>query len=186
MSRIGKKPIVVPAKVDVNLDGQTIVVTGPKGTLTRVLHSEVRVFVEANEIKVERISDQAKHKSIHGVTRTVIANMVEGVTKGFEKKLHAAGVGWRATVQGKKLVLTVGYSHPVEIDPPDGVEFKAETVAKPPFGNIPLITVSGSSKEAVGQIAATIRGVRPPEPYLGKGISYTDEVIRRKAGKTSK
>ncbi|MBS3937737.1 MAG: 50S ribosomal protein L6 [Peptococcaceae bacterium] len=186
MSRIGKKPIVVPPKVDVHLNGQTIVVSGPKGTLTRVLHAEVRVVVEQSEIRVERISDRPLHKSLHGVTRTIIANMVEGVTKGYEKKLQAAGVGWRANVQGKKLVLTVGYSHPVEIEPPQGVEFKTEVVAKPPFGNIPLITVSGYNKEDVGQTAATIRNVRPPEPYLGKGIAYVGEVIRRKAGKTSK
>lgn len=186
MSRIGKKPIVVPPTVEVNLNGQTIVVKGPKGTLTRELHAEVRVLVQGNEVVVERLSDKPLHKSLHGVTRTIIANMVEGVTKGFEKKLQAAGVGWRAAVQGGKLVLTVGYSHPVEIIPPAGVEFKTETMAKPPFGNIPLITVSGYNKEDVGQVAATIRSVRKPEPYLGKGIAYVGEKIIRKAGKTSK
>lgn len=186
MSRIGKKPIAVPPKVQVELNGQTITVTGPRGTLTRELHPEVNVRIENNEINVERLSDRPLHRSLHGVTRTIIFNMVEGVTKGYEKKLEAAGVGWRANVQGKKLVLTVGYSHPVEIDPPAGIEFKAETVAKPPFGNIPLITVSGNDKEVVGQMAATIRGVREPEPYLGKGIAYVGEKIRRKAGKTSK
>lgn len=186
MSRIGKKPVVVPPKVQVELSGQTITVKGPRGSLTRELHPEVNVCIKNNEIVVERLSDRPLHRSLHGVTRTIISNMVEGVTKGYEKKLEAAGVGWRASVQGKKLVLTVGYSHPVEIDPPAGIEFKAETVAKPPFGNIPLITVSGNDKEVVGQMAATIRGVREPEPYLGKGIAYVGEKIRRKAGKTSK
>jgi len=186
MSRIGKRPIVIPAKVEVSLIGQTVTVTGPRGTLTRELHHEIDVAVNNNEVTVKRLSDSPLHRSLHGVTRTVIANMIDGVTKGYEKKLEAAGVGWRANVQGRKLVLTVGYSHPVEIDPPAGIEFKAEIVAKPPFGNIPLITVSGNDKEMVGQMAATIRGVREPEPYLGKGIAYVGEKIRRKAGKTSK
>jgi len=186
MSRIGKKPIVIPPTVQVELDGQKITVTGPRGLLTRQLHPDVSVEVGSTEIAVKRPSDSTLHRALHGVTRTVIANMIEGVTKGYVKKLEAAGVGWRANVQGKKLVLTVGYSHPVEIDPPQGIEFKAETVAKPPFGNIPLITVSGNDKEVVGQMAATIRGVREPEPYLGKGIAYVGEKIRRKAGKTSK
>lgn len=186
MSRIGKKPIAVPANVQVDLTGQNITVKGPKGTLTRELHSEVIVRNEGSEIIVERPSNNPRHRSLHGVTRTIISNMVEGVTKGYEKKLEAAGVGWRASVQGKKLVLNVGYSHPVEIDPPAGIEFKAETVAKPPFGNVPLITVSGIDKEVVGQMAATVRSIREPEPYLGKGIAYVGEKIRRKAGKTSK
>jgi large subunit ribosomal protein L6 len=186
MSRIGKKPIAIPPAVEVSLNGQTITVTGPRGSLRRELHAEVDVEVSKTEIAVKRLSDSQLHRSLHGVTRTVIANMVDGVTKGYVKKLEAAGVGWRASVQGKKLVLTVGYSHPVEIDPPAGIEFKTEIVAKPPFGNIPLITVSGNDKEAVGQTAATIRGIREPEPYLGKGIAYVGEKIRRKAGKTSK
>jgi len=186
MSRIGKRPIVIPPAVAVNLDGRTVTVTGPRGTLSRDVHPEVNVEVSKSEVTVTRLSDSPLHRSLHGVTRTVIANMIDGVTKGYEKKLEAAGVGWRANVQGKKLVLTVGYSHPVEIDPPAGIEFKAEIVAKPPFGNIPLITVSGNDKEMVGQMAATIRGVREPEPYLGKGIAYVGEKIRRKAGKTSK
>ncbi|MDP3487605.1 MAG: 50S ribosomal protein L6 [Bacillota bacterium] len=186
MSRIGRKPIVVPPTVQVALDGQTITVQGPKGSLTRKLHSEVIIRHEGSEILVERPSNNPRHRSLHGVTRTVVFNMVEGVTKGYEKKLEAAGVGWRASVQSNKLVLNVGYSHPVEIDPPTGIEFKTETVAKPPFGNVPLITVSGIDKEVVGQMAATIRGIRKPEPYLGKGIAYVGEKIRRKAGKTSK
>jgi len=186
MSRIGKKPIAVPANVQVDLNGQNITVKGPKGQLARELHSEVIVRKEGSEIIVERPSNNPRHRSLHGVTRTIIFNMVEGVTKGYEKKLEAAGVGWRANVQGSKLVLSVGYSHPVEIEAPAGIEFKAETVAKAPFGNIPLITVSGIDKEVVGQMAATIRGVREPEPYLGKGIAYVGEKIRRKAGKTSK
>ncbi len=186
MSRIGKKPIALPPKVEVNLIGQTITVTGPRGTLTRELHPEVDIEISKSDVAVKRLSDSPLHRSLHGVTRTVIANMVDGVTKGYEKKLEAAGVGWRASVQGRKLVLTVGYSHPVEIDPPQGIEFKTEVVAKPPFGNIPVITVSGNDKEMVGQMAATIRSVREPEPYLGKGIAYVGEKIRRKAGKTSK
>ncbi|MBT9133450.1 MAG: 50S ribosomal protein L6 [Firmicutes bacterium] len=186
MSRIGKKPIAIPSKVEVTLNGQTITVTGPRGSLKRELHPEVGIELSKTEVAVKRMSDSPLHRSLHGVTRTVIANMIDGVTKGYEKKLEAAGVGWRASVQSKKLVLTVGYSHPVEIDPPTGIEFKAEIVAKPPFGNIPLITVSGNDKEMVGQMAATIRGVRQPEPYLGKGIAYVGEKIRRKAGKTSK
>lgn len=186
MSRIGKKPIAVPPTVQVALDGQIVSVKGPKGSLTRVLHPEVIVRIEGGEVIVERPSNNPRHRSLHGVTRSIIFNMVEGVTKGYEKKLEAVGVGWRANVQGQKLVLNVGYSHPVEIEPPAGIEFKAETVAKPPFGNIPLITVSGYDKEVVGQMAATIRGIRQPEPYLGKGIAYVGEKIRRKAGKTAK
>lgn len=186
MSRIGKRPIVLPPTVQVELNDQTITVKGPKGTLTRTLHPQVVVRLEGTEILVERLSDKPLHRSLHGTTRTVIANMVDGVTKGFEKKLEAVGVGWRAAVQGKKLVLNIGFSHQVEVDPPANVEFKAETVSKPPFGNIPLITVSGIDKEAVGQVAATIRSYREPEPYLGKGIAYVGEKIRRKAGKTGK
>ena len=186
MSRIGKKPIVLPPKVQVQLSDQTITVTGPKGTLTRELHPEVNVRLEGTELLVERLSDKPLHRSLHGTTRSVIANMVEGVTNGFEKKLEAVGVGWRASVQGKKLVLNIGFSHQVEVEPPTGVEFKAETVSKPPFGNVPLITVFGIDKEVVGQTAATIRGYREPEPYLGKGIAYVGEKIRRRAGKTAK
>lgn len=186
MSRIGRKPITVPTGVEVKIDGAHIEVKGPKGTLTRDLHPDMQVALEGSVVQVNRPSDEQMHKALHGLTRTLVANMVEGVTKGYEKRLKAVAVGWRATVSGKKLVLNVGFSHPVEIDPPAGIEFRTEMVAHPPFGNVPLIIVSGVDKEAVGQVSASIRGLRKPEPYLGKGIQYVGEKIRRKAGKTAK
>ncbi len=186
MSRIGRKQIEVPAGVQVTINGSNITVKGPKGTLQRELHPDMQIVLENNIIQVNRPTDGKEHRSLHGLTRTLVANMVEGVTKGYEKKLEAVSVGWRASVQGSKLVLSVGFSHPVEIEPPAGIEFKAETIAHPPFGNVPLITVSGIDKEVVGQVAASIRSIREPEPYLGKGIAYQGEKIRRKAGKTAK
>lgn len=186
MSRIGRKPIAVPSGVEVKIDGAKVQVKGPKGTLTRELHPEMLVSLDGSVLQVNRPSDEQQHKALHGLTRTLVANMVEGVTKGYEKRLEAVAVGWRASVSGKKLVLNIGYSHPVEIDPPAGIEFKVETVTHPPYGNVPLIIISGIDKEMVGQMAASIRKLREPEPYLGKGIQYVGEKIRRKAGKTAK
>ena len=188
MSRIGRKSIQVPAGVDINLDNNNnaITVKGPKGTLSRTLHKDMKISVEANEITVERPSDNKLHRSLHGTTRSVIFNMVSGVTDGYAKTLELVGVGYRANITGEKVVLNVGYSHPVEVEPPDGIEFKTEMSVHPPYGNVPLIIISGIDKETVGQVAASIREIRKPEPYLGKGIQYVGEKIRRKAGKTAK
>jgi large subunit ribosomal protein L6 len=178
MSRIGKLPVEVPAGVEVTLtDDNFITVKGPKGTLERQLVKEINVAKEDNQIVVTRPNDLKKMRSLHGLTRTLVFNMVEGVVKGYEKKLEINGVGYRGQKQGKKLVLTLGYSHPVEMEDPEGIESSIE-------GNV--ITVKGISKEKVGQYAAEIRFKRPPEPYKGKGIKYVDEYIRRKEGKTGK
>ncbi|KUO49133.1 MAG: 50S ribosomal protein L6 [Desulfitibacter sp. BRH_c19] len=176
MSRIGKKPVDIPSGVDVKLVDNKITVKGPKGTLERDLHPEINVAVEETAIVVTRPSDQKKHRALHGLTRALVNNMVEGVTKGYEKKLELVGVGYRAAMQGSKLVLNVGYSHPVEMVPDNGL--KVEVGAKQN-----LIIISGYDKEVVGQFAAKVRAVREPEPYKGKGIKYSDEKIRRKAGK---
>lgn len=178
MSRIGRKPISIPAGVKVELEGNHLKVTGPKGTLSRELHKDMQVIVEGDVIKVERPSDDKEHRSLHGLTRTLVNNMVEGVTKGFQQDLDIVGTGYKAAVQGKKLVLSVGHSHPVEIDPPAGITFETPTPVK--------ILVKGSNKEDVGQMAADIRAKRPPEIYHGKGIRYAGEVIHLKAGKTGK
>ncbi|BAU26090.1 LSU ribosomal protein L6P [Aneurinibacillus soli] len=178
MSRIGKKPVVIPAGVEVTLDGVTLTVKGPKGTLSRTLHSEVIVKVEGNAINVERPSDNKLHRALHGTTRSVIANMVEGVTNGFSKALELVGVGYRAAKSGSNLTLNVGYSHPVEITPEAGIEFEVPAQTQ--------IIVKGIDKERVGQIASEIRAVRKPEPYKGKGIRYQGERVRRKEGKTGK
>jgi large subunit ribosomal protein L6 len=178
MSRIGKKPITIPAGVEVTLDGVVLTVKGPKGTLTRTLHNEVQVKVEGNEIIVERPSDHKLHRALHGTTRSVIANMVEGVTNGFSKTLELVGVGYRAAKSGNNLTLNVGYSHPVEITPEEGIEFEVPAQTQ--------IIVKGIDKERVGQVASEIRAVRRPEPYKGKGIRYQGEQVRRKEGKTGK
>ncbi|MGE5396455.1 MAG: 50S ribosomal protein L6 [Chitinophagales bacterium] len=178
MSRIGKKPIEVPQGVQVTLDGNLVSVKGNKGFLERTIPQGITVEQDSEKILVTRASDIKQHRALHGLTRTLVANMVEGVSKGFEKKLELVGTGYRAAMQGKKLVLTVGYSHPVEIDPPEGIEFETPAVTK--------ITVRGIDKEKVGNIAASIRAVREPEPYKGKGIRYEGEKVRRKAGKTGK
>lgn len=178
MSRIGRKPIQVPNGVDVNLDNNTITVKGPKGTLSRELHKDMKVTVESNVITIERPSDQKLHRSLHGTTRSVVANMVNGVTEGYSKNLELVGVGYRASKSGEKLVLNVGYSHPVEFVPEKGVEFEVPAQNK--------IIVKGIDKEAVGAIAAKVREVRPPEPYKGKGIKYEGERIIRKEGKAGK
>ncbi len=176
MSRIGRLPIVVPDNVEVKIDGSVVTVKGPKGELNRELHKDMIVALEDSKFTVQRPSDNKLHRSLHGLTRTLVANMVEGVTTGFQKGLELSGVGYRATKQGNKLVLAVGYSHPVEIDPGDDLEIEVPANNK--------IIVKGIDKEKVGALAANIRKVRPPEPYKGKGIKYEGERIRRKVGKT--
>ena len=178
MSRIGRMPIAVPSGVTVDIaENNKVTVKGPKGTLERVLPAEMSIKKEGEEIVVTRPNDLKKMKSLHGLTRTLIYNMVVGVTEGYTKELEVNGVGYRAQKQGKKLILSLGYSHPVEMEDPEGIETKVD-------GN--KIIVSGISKEKVGQYAAEIREKRKPEPYKGKGIKYADEVIRRKVGKTGK
>jgi large subunit ribosomal protein L6 len=178
MSRIGRKPIQVPSGVNVNLDQNVITVKGPKGTLSRQLHKDMKVTVDSNVITVERPSDHKLHRSLHGTTRTLVANMVSGVTEGFSKSLELVGVGYRASKSGDKLVLNVGYSHPVEFVPEKGIEFEVPSQNK--------IIVRGIDKELVGAVAAKVRAVREPEPYKGKGIKYEDERIIRKEGKAGK
>ena len=179
MSRIGKLPVAIPAGVEVKLeDGNVITVKGPKGTLTRKLVDDLTIEVSATEVTVTRPSDLKRYKQLHGLTRTLIANMVEGVTNGYKKILEINGVGYRASKSGNKLTLTLGYSHPVEMVDPEGITTTLE-------GNNKII-VEGIDKEKVGQFAAEIRTKRPPEPYKGKGIKYSTEVIRRKVGKTGK
>jgi len=176
MSRIGKKPITIPAGVDVKQEGNVITVKGPKGTLTREFRPEINIAIEGNQITVTRPSDEPLHRSLHGLTRTLLANMIEGVTKGFAKNLELVGVGYRASLQGKKLVLAVGKSHPVEMEPWEGIEIEVPAPNK--------IIIKGIDKEKVGVFAANVREQRPPEPYKGKGIKYENEYIRRKEGKT--
>lgn len=179
MSRIGKLPIEIPAGVEVSIGAANLVtVKGPKGTLTRKFVDDMNIAVEGGQVIVTRPSDLKRHKALHGLTRTLLANMVTGVTQGYEKVLEINGVGYRAAKSGKKLTLTLGYSHPVEMMDPDGIETVLEGQNK--------ITVKGIDKEKVGQFAAEIRTKRPPEPYKGKGIKYADENIRRKVGKTGK
>ena len=179
MSRIGRKPITVPAGVTVTLgDGNKLTVKGPLGTLEQSFNERMTIKVEGNVITVTRPTDEQEDRAIHGLTRTLINNMVIGVTEGYEKVLEVNGVGYRAAKQGKKLTLNLGYSHPVEMEDPEGIETVCDGQNK--------IIVKGISKEKVGQYAAEIRGKRAPEPYKGKGIKYADEVIRRKVGKTGK
>ena len=175
MSRIGKMPIDIPAGVNVDIKDSVVTVKGPKGTLTRELHNDMIIKIEGAQIIVSRPSDAKRHKALHGLTRTLVSNMVQGVTKGFEKTLEVNGVGYRAQKQGNKLILTLGYSHPVEMDEPEGI-----TVDVPAPNRI---IVKGCDKQAVGEFAAKIRIKRPPEVYKGKGIKYDTEVIRRKEGK---
>ncbi len=175
MSRIGKMPIDIPAGVNVDIKGSVVTVKGPKGTLTRELHNDMIIQIEGTQIIVSRPSDAKRHKALHGLTRTLVNNMVQGVTNGFEKTLEVNGVGYRAQKQGNKLILTLGYSHPVEMDEPEGI-----TVDIPAPNRI---IVKGCDKQAVGEFAAKIRIKRPPEVYKGKGIKYDTEVIRRKEGK---
>jgi large subunit ribosomal protein L6 len=175
MSRIGKRPIAIPAGVEVTLDGNDVRVKGPRGELSRRLHKDVIVRRENGEIVVERPSDQPEHRSLHGLSRTLVANMVEGVTTGFTKVLEIVGVGYRAETKPFGLTLALGYSHPIDYKAPEGLTLRAV--------NPTTVEVSGTDKEVVGQVAAEIRSLRPPEPYKGKGVKYQGEVIRRKAGK---
>ena len=178
MSRIGRLPIPVPATVDVSIVGRQITVNGPKGTLTRALHPDMKVTKVDSTLVVERPTEAKYHKQLHGLTRTLVANMVIGVTDGYRKSLEITGVGYRAVKVGNKLQLSLGYSHLVEIDPPAGIAFELETPVK--------LAVVGIDKELVGQIAAKVRSSRKPEPYKGKGVHYLGEKIRRKAGKAGK
>ncbi len=178
MSRIGNKPITVPSEVQVKIDGQKITVTGPKGTLEREIHKDISLEMVDNIINVKRKDDEAQSKSLHGLTRTLINNMIIGVTSAYSKELQINGVGYRVVKQGNNLNLTLGYSHPVIFEAPAGITFDVP--------NPNTIIVNGIDKELVGQTAAVIRTKRPPEVYRGKGIKYADEVIRRKEGKTGK
>jgi large subunit ribosomal protein L6 len=178
MSRIGRLPITVPTGVDVTLDGRVLTVKGPKGSLTRQLPPRMEVEREGDVLTIVRPTETKLDKSLHGLTRTLVNNMVVGVTTGFTKGLEISGVGYRAQLQGTKLVLALGYSHPVEVDPPDGISFQLETPTR--------LAVVGADKELVGQTAAFIRSRRKPEPYKGKGIRYAGEQIMRKAGKAGK
>ncbi|MCM3358519.1 MULTISPECIES: 50S ribosomal protein L6 [unclassified Psychrobacillus] len=179
MSRVGKKPIEVPANVTVTVNADnTVIVKGPKGELTNSFNQDIKIEQEGNVITLVRPSDSKEHRTIHGTTRALLANMITGVSEGFARGLELVGVGYRAQLQGKKLVLNVGYSHPVEFTPEDGLEVEVPSNTK--------IIVRGINKERVGALASNIRQVRPPEPYKGKGIRYEGEVVRRKEGKTGK
>ena len=178
MSRIGKRPIAIPSKVEVTIDGLTVNVKGPKGNLSRELPDLVSIAKEGEEIKVTRDNDSRKARERHGLSRTLVANMIEGVSQGFEKKLQIQGVGYRAQAQGTKLTLNVGYSKPVEMQMPEGISVAVN--------NNTEVVVTGIDKELVGNIAAKIRAVRPPEVYKGKGIRYLGEYVRRKVGKSGK
>jgi len=178
MSRIGRMPIALPTGVEVTQEGRRLRVKGPLGTLEREIHPEMTVERDDGQLRVVRPSDQPRHRALHGLTRTLVNNMVTGVTSGFTKALEISGVGYRAQLQGTKLVLALGYSHPVEVDPPAGIEFRLETPTR--------LAVFGADKELVGQVAAYIRSRRKPEPYKGKGIRYAGEQILRKAGKAGK
>lgn len=178
MSRIGKLPIAIPAGIDVAVDGSTVTVKGPQGTLTRTVNSIINVEVKDNEIVVTRPNDNKESRSLHGLTRTLIANMVEGVANGYKKELEINGIGYRAAMQGNDLVMNIGYSHQVIMSQPEGLKIEVPAPNK--------IVISGPDKQKVGQFAAEVREKRPPEPYKGKGIKYVDEYIRRKEGKAGK
>jgi large subunit ribosomal protein L6 len=178
MSRIGRLPITVPAGVDVAVEGVRISVKGPKGSLSREISPQLTIVREDDTLRVERPDDAKRSRELHGLTRTLIANMVTGVTTGYRKGLEISGVGYRAQLVGKKLQLSLGYSHPIEIDPPEGVAFELENPTR--------LAVTGIDKELVGHVAARVRAMRKPEPYKGKGVRYSGEVVRRKAGKAGK
>ncbi|SFM41437.1 LSU ribosomal protein L6P [Gracilibacillus orientalis] len=178
MSRIGLKLLEIPQDVEIKIDENNITVKGPKGELSRSLDSQMKVNIEDNVLTVERPSDSKQHKALHGTTRSLIGSMVEGVHKGFEKALEIQGVGYRAQKQGEKLVVNAGYSHPVEVEPIEGIEVEVPSNTK--------VIVKGIDKELVGAVAANIRAIRPPEPYKGKGVRYAGERVRRKEGKTGK
>ncbi len=175
MSRIGRAPIPVPSGVTVDISGQKVAVTGPKGTLEHVVSDPIRISQEDGSLVVTRPTDRGPHRALHGLSRTLVANMVTGVTEGFQRKLELVGVGYRAALKGKNLELAVGFSHPVTFEPPEGITFEVPETTQ--------IVVSGINKQQVGQIASEIRRVRPPEPYKGKGIRYEGEAVRRKVGK---
>jgi large subunit ribosomal protein L6 len=179
MSRIGKLPVPVPAGVNIEMKGNWVRVRGPKGALERDFHPEMILALEEGEMVVRRPSDEQHHRALHGLTRSLLSNMVVGVADGFSRVLMIEGTGYRAEQEGRDLVLMVGYSHPVRVSPPKDIEFLVEDRGK-------RVTISGIDKEVVGQVAVNIRRVRPPEPYKGKGIRYSDEVVRRKAGKAGK
>lgn len=179
MSRIGKMPISMPKGVKVDVDGSEVKVTGPKGSLTQSFHPDMKLLLNGGVLTVERPTESAHHRSLHGLTRALINNMVVGVSEGFTKTLDIEGVGYRAEMKGKTLALNVGYSHPVEFEPPQDVSFQVENRSK-------TIIINGIDKQVVGELAAKIRKTRPPEPYKGKGIRYRGEYVRRKAGKAGK
>ena len=178
MSRIGRAPITIPAGVEVTVDGSTVTAKGPKGTLTKTMHSNMTIAMEGNVITVTRPNDQKENRSLHGLTRTLIANMIEGVANGYKKELEINGIGYRAEKKGNELVMKIGYSHDVVMPEPEGVTVEVPAPNK--------LIITGADKEKVGQFAAEIREKRPPEPYKGKGIKYVDEYIRRKEGKAGK
>ncbi|MGB4503722.1 MAG: 50S ribosomal protein L6 [Syntrophaceticus sp.] len=175
MSRVGRLPVTVPAGVEVKIKDNLVEVKGPKGKLVKEIHPDIQISQDGNKLYITRTTDQKEHRALHGLTRSLVQNMVDGVEKGFTKSLELVGVGYRAAMQGKKLVLTVGYSNQVEVEPDEGTEIEVPAANK--------IIVKGIDKEKVGALAAKIRSVRKPEPYKGKGIKYENEVIRRKAGK---
>ena len=177
MSRIGKRPVSLPKGVTAQVAGQRVTIKGPRGEIGRTVHADLTVAVEETGVVVKRPSDESRHKALHGLTRTLIANMVEGVTKGFQKTLEIQGVGYKAEPKGQEIQLLVGFSHPVRYKPPQGIKIAID--------NNTLVKIEGVDKELVGQVAAEIRAVRPPEPYKGKGIRYQGEQVRRKAGKTA-
>jgi large subunit ribosomal protein L6 len=177
MSRIGKEPVTIPSGVDVTLDDGVLTVKGPKGTLTQSIHPDMTVAIEDGQVVVTRPDDEREHRALHGLIRSLIANMVVGVTEGYQRNLDIVGVGYRAAPRGSGLTIQVGYSHPVEVDAPEGIEFAVPTPTK--------IEIRGTDKQLVGQVAANIRAIRKPEPYKGKGIRYEGEQVRRKAGKAA-
>lgn len=183
MSRIGRKPIALPKGVEVKLSGSTVSVKGPKGQLSQDIHSELKVEVGSDEVLVSRPNDSRINKAQHGLARTLISNMIEGVTEGFKRSLQIIGVGYRVQAKGKGLEMALGFSHPVNIDPVDGITFEVEVDNRAKINKLHIL---GIDKQLVGQVAADIRSIRPPEPYKGKGIRYVDEVVIKKAGKAGK
>jgi large subunit ribosomal protein L6 len=179
MSRIGRQPIEIPSGVEVDVaEGNVVTVKGPRGTLTQPMHAEIDIVRDQDVLRIERTADDGFHRGLHGLTRSLVANMVEGVTKGFEKRLAIVGVGYRAALKGKDLEIQAGFSHPVNVPAPEGIEFEVPTPTS--------IVIRGNDKQAVGEIAANIRKIRKPEPYKGKGIRYEGEFVRKKAGKAAK
>lgn len=181
MSRIGRQPVAIPAKVEIKITNQTVTVKGPKGELTQEIHPDIVIKQEDGSVILERPTDQPRHRALHGLSRALIANMVTGVSEGFKKTLLIEGVGYQAQLEGKTLIMKLGFSHDVRIEPPENVTFD---VPKDRRGT--QLNIEGIDKQVVGQIAANIRGLRPPEPYKGKGVRYSNEIIRRKAGKAGK